>query len=340
MKLTTFTHNDRTHFGFAIDDRVVPFSAFDADTSALRSVDNYLDDLDAAFPAAQAIAARVANDPALLVEGKTAFAITDVTLELPLKPVMFYDMLTSPTHVYLSAKTMLKYEMNAVLRATVMPHLLRKQKKASEDLSQPEVPEYYKGNVASFTGTGSPLVWPHYTSFLDVEPELAFVTGNSTGSKVAGYLIINDCSARDIQMPEIGGTRLGPQRSKDFQNVMSPFIVTPDEKDPFDCKVDVRIGDRHHWTGRSDKYALPPHEAVAFMEKTARLQPGTLIALGTIPRCNCLDNDIWVQPGDKIRVEFEGIGIMENTVAAPEYLDRAQATRWGERADLKQYYKG
>lgn len=56
--------------------------------------------------------------------------------------------------------------------------------------------------------------WPEYSSYLDIEPELAIVCGNDK-VPIAGYTILNDVSARDVQMAEMAGG-MGPARCKDF----------------------------------------------------------------------------------------------------------------------------
>ena len=87
---------------------------------------------------------------------------------------------------------------------------------------------YYKCNHNAVIGDNDTIHWPAYSSYLDIEPELAIVTGNEV-MPIAGYTIFNDSSARDVQFWEMVGT--GPARSKDFGHSkgLGPFIVTPDE---------------------------------------------------------------------------------------------------------------
>lgn len=343
MKLTTFTQGDRQHFGFVLEDKVISFAGHsglvtEPAARLLEDMNSYLSDLDTAYPAAQRIAEQVSTGTVTLNPGIDCFRLEDVVLELPVTPRVFFDMLTSPTHVYLSAKTIFKYEMSPIVRAIVAPLMLRTFKRKSQDLTAPDVPEYYKGNTDSFCRSGDPLVWPAYTSFVDIEPELGFVVGNSSTNRVAGYLVINDCSARDVQTPDMSGSRLGPQRSKDFQNVMSPYLITPDELDPYSCEVSVNIGDRLHWQGRTDRYAMTAEQIIGFMEKTYPVSAGALFAMGTVPKCTCLDNDVWINPGETIRIEMEGIGAMENTFPNNPKIDVNQATRWGRRPELESCY--
>ena len=340
MKLSTFQANGHKQFGFKFNAYLIPFATFQYSLydQHLASIDAYLSDIDTALPLAQKAYEQATETFEQLTQGKDYFAETDVELLKPIdRPTMFYDVLTSPTHAYLSGKTALKYEMPKIVSMLFGEFLLRKQKQQTKDLSTPEVIEYYKGNAHSFGKSGDMLAWPEYTSYLDIEPELMFVSGYSKMNKVAGFLVLNDCSARDIQFPEMKGG-LGPQRAKDFQNIMSPYIVTPDEINPYDLEVEITIGNRHLWTGRTDKYSATAEQIIAYMEKICEVQPGTFFGMGTIPRCTCMDNDIWVNPGERIIIEFKGLGKMEHIISDNFVLNTKQATRWGRRKELKQFY--
>lgn len=84
-----------------------------------------------------------------------------------------------------------------------------------------ESPIYYKGNPDSVVGTGETVAWPAYTNRLDYELELAAVIGHEgwdipveeANSYIAGYTILNDFSARDIQVREMQGN-LGPAKGR------------------------------------------------------------------------------------------------------------------------------
>ncbi|HEX8750241.1 MAG TPA: fumarylacetoacetate hydrolase family protein, partial [Nitrospira sp.] len=97
-------------------------------------------------------------------------------------------------------------------------------------------PVYYKGNHRTIIGPDEPLPWPLETTKLDYELELACVIGRKgrdiserhAGDYIAGYTIMNDFSARDIQFQEMA-CRLGPAKGKDFATALGPCLVTPDE---------------------------------------------------------------------------------------------------------------
>jgi len=130
---------------------------------------------------------------------------------------------------------------------------------------------YYKGNHHAVIGDNDTISWPSYTSYLDIEPELAVVT--VTGNMpIAGYTIFNDSSARDVQFPEMIG--LGPARSKDFDRSkgLGPFLVTPDEiEDPLGLDVKVTIGRRYEWRGSTKEYSATPEKMLDYLKTILRL---------------------------------------------------------------------
>ena len=99
-----------------------------------------------------------------------------------------------------------------------------------------KAPVYYKGNHRTIIGSGENLPWPLDTTKLDYELELACVIGRQgrdiaereAQDYIAGYTIMNDFSARDIQFQEMA-CRLGPAKGKDFATALGPCLVTPDE---------------------------------------------------------------------------------------------------------------
>ncbi|MBN1365214.1 MAG: fumarylacetoacetate hydrolase family protein [Syntrophaceae bacterium] len=196
---------------------------------------------------------------------------------------------------------------------------------------------YYKGNHNAIIGDNDTIHWPFYTSYLDIEPELAIITGNEI-VPIAGYTIFNDASARDIQLKEMLGLA-GPARSKDFDrsNGLGPFIVTPDEVgDPLTLNVKVKIGKRYEWNGSTSEYSAHPVKVLEYLKTVFQPLPGTVIGLGTIPGCNGLDNDLWINPGEKIEIIFDKLGILRQKT--PYNLGKMEKSRWGKRKELSQFY--
>ncbi len=191
---------------------------------------------------------------------------------------------------------------------------------------------YYKCNHRALIGDDDTIGWPRYTSYLDVEPELGIVVGNAE-TAIAGYLIVNDASARDVQFPEMFGG--GPARSKDFDrsNGIGPWLVTPDEiADPLALNVEVAVGERFVWRGFTGEYTRRPEEVVAFTRTVFTPAPGTILAMGTIPDCTGLDNNEWPCPDDVVSIAFTGLGTLRQRIPSPPR--DLEPSRWRHRPEL------
>jgi 2-keto-4-pentenoate hydratase/2-oxohepta-3-ene-1,7-dioic acid hydratase in catechol pathway len=190
-----------------------------------------------------------------------------------------------------------------------------------------ERPIYYKGNPASVVGHDADVLWPSFTSKLDFELELAVVIGR-TGKNIpvqrarewiAGYTIFNDFSARDFQMYEMAG-RLGPAKSKDFDtgNALGPFLVTPDEiGDSYELTLRARVNGAEWASGNTRDMRFTFEEMIAAISQDETLYPGDVIGSGTVPGGCGLELDRWLQPGDIVELEADGIGLLRNRIVKP-----------------------
>jgi 2-keto-4-pentenoate hydratase/2-oxohepta-3-ene-1,7-dioic acid hydratase in catechol pathway len=225
---------------------------------------------------------------------------------------------------------------DAVLRAPLRPrtlrdflafegHLLNAFKNLGREIPPEwyEVPAYYKGLPDTVIGPEEQIPWPSYTEQLDHELELAAVIGRpgrdipagQALDHVFGYTLWNDMSARDVQRRELP-VGMGPCKAKDWDgsNVLGPCIVTPDEIDPADVRLTVRVnGER--WGG--DTTANMHHgfgEMIAYASRDLTLRPGEVLGSGTAATGSGLELDRWLAPGDVIEMEAEGIGVLRNTI--------------------------
>ena len=185
-------------------------------------------------------------------------------------------------------------------------------------------PIYYKGNPAAVVGPEAQVRWPAYAEKLDYELEFGIIIGKSgcdiaegdAGSHIAGYLIFNDFSARDIIPGEVS-VNLGPSKGKDFDtsNAMGPWLVTPDELDPRNLNMVARINGEVWSQGNSGDMYWTFEQMIAFMSQSETLHPGDFIGSGTIEN-GCGDEmDKWLQPGDVVELEVEGLGMLRNTIS-------------------------
>ena len=188
-----------------------------------------------------------------------------------------------------------------------------------------QFPVYYKGNHASIIGPGDAVHWPSFTEKFDYELELAIVIGKEgrdiprerAMEHVAGYTIMNDFSARDIQRAEMK-VRLGPAKGKDFATSIGPVLVTPDEiPDPYALPMRARVNGETWSQGNSGSIHHRFDRIIEFASMGETLRPGDLIGSGTVAGGCGLELDRWVKPGDLIELDIDGIGTLANTVVRP-----------------------
>jgi 2-keto-4-pentenoate hydratase/2-oxohepta-3-ene-1,7-dioic acid hydratase in catechol pathway len=186
-----------------------------------------------------------------------------------------------------------------------------------------ERPLYYKANRFSFIGTDEDIVWPEYTEKLDFELEYACVLNSYTKdvtieqarTRIFGYTIFNDVSARDVQSVEMQG-QLGPSKGKDFDtgNILGPCIVTADSVDPDDLVMIARVNGKEWSRGNSGSAYWSFPEAIAHASQSETLVPGELLGSGTVGGGCGLELGRYLAPGDVIELEVEGIGVLRNRV--------------------------
>lgn len=186
-----------------------------------------------------------------------------------------------------------------------------------------ERPIYYKGNPDSVIGPDEDIVWPGFTQKLDYELEFGVFIGRKgrnipveqAKAFIAGYVIFNDVSARDVLVREVSAS-LGPAKGKDFDtgNVMGPWLVTPDELDASDLAMEARINGEAWSSGRSSDMRWSFEQMISFISSDETLHPGDFIGSGTVAN-GCGDElERWIKPGDSIELEVEGLGVLRNRV--------------------------
>ncbi len=188
-----------------------------------------------------------------------------------------------------------------------------------------ELPVYYKGNHRTLIGPDEPVLWPNYTKKLDYELELACVIGkegrnihvNQAGNHIAGYMILNDISARDIQGREMA-CRLGPSKGKDFCSVFGPYLVTSDEVgDSRNLRMTAKINGETWSDGNSGTSHWTFEQMIAHVSMDETLYPGDILGSGTVGNGCGLELNRWLQPGDEVELEIEKLGILRNKILAP-----------------------
>jgi fumarylacetoacetate (FAA) hydrolase len=178
-----------------------------------------------------------------------------------------------------------------------------------------EIPVFYFSNPAAIYRDGDEIPKPADTEALDYELELAAVIG--TGGQIEGFTIMNDWSARDLQVREMS-VGLGPAKGKDFATSLGPELVSADE---LPAGPDLRAVARVNGEVRTDTRTGAMHWSwdqvlAAAARNTPGLQPGDVIGSGTVGGGCILEHGDgrWLQPGDEVELEIEGIGLLRNRV--------------------------
>ena len=186
-------------------------------------------------------------------------------------------------------------------------------------------PVYYKGNAREIYGPGAAIPWPSFTRKLDFEFEIAAVVGKhgrdiavaDAPKHIAGYIVMNDCSARDIQKNEMV-CRMGPAKGKDFATVLGPWFVTADEWPKGEIPPLVVRVNGEEWS-RSN--GIQPYWNFSVMlshaSQSETMLPGDLLGSGTYFKGCGLDQDRWIKPGDELELDAGPLGVLKNKVGAP-----------------------
>lgn len=351
MKLITFSVNNSKleQFGIVIDGYAISFERLqnysDQCTPLLNNIYNYLQGL----PETEQHARKLHDFAQKLIDKDIVdsfFTLKEIQLLPPIpNPPAVFDFGLSPKHLLNSGNTLIEHEFKGILKPLLRRFLMKALQKTTQRANMP----YYKCNHLSISGPLETLVWPPYTSYLDIEPELGVVIGNSetdplTGkntTSIAGYIIMNDVSARDVQLPDFR-MLCGPAKSKDFDKSigMGPYFVTVDEiKNPLslDVSVEINNNNRFSWEGSTSDYVAHPERVIDYLSTIFTPPPGTIVGMGTIPGCCGLDNNQWLLPGDQIEISIEGLGKLKQFV--PNELASLESSRWKNRKELESFYK-
>jgi len=170
---------------------------------------------------------------------------------------------------------------------------------------------------------GESIVLPKVSNQVDYEAELGFVIGRKGRyiseadalSYVAGYLPVNDVSARDFQNRTSQWT-MG--KTFDTFAPMGPAITTADEiRDPHSLNIRLSIGGEVLQNSNTRNLIFGIPKLVASLSEVITLEPGDIVSTGTPPGVGSARKpQRWLRPGDVVRIEIEGVGVLSNPVVA------------------------
>jgi fumarylacetoacetate (FAA) hydrolase len=178
-----------------------------------------------------------------------------------------------------------------------------------------QIPVFYFSNPAAVIGPEDEVRFPPESIARDYELEAAAVIGGD--GRIAGFTIMNDWSARELQKMELA-VGLGPAKAKDFATSLGPWLVTIDELGDLRLEMIGRVNAEERSRGNLGDMHYSWDELVAHAARNTRLYPGDVIGSGTVGTGCILEHGDgrWLQPGDVVELEIEGIGILRNRVAA------------------------
>ncbi len=321
MKLVTFYFQDKAHLGIFHDDHVYP----------LQRLDHVLPDEMIAFLEMGETAMKRAKDlNAKIIGGEyreMAVPVSNGKLLAPVPhPRSCRDGYAFRQHVAAA----------------------RRNRKVDMIPEFDEYPIFYFTNHNAVQGPGEIDCMPDHFHKLDFELEAAIVVGkkgrNITAEEadqyIAGYMIMNDLSARALQMEEMK-LNLGPAKGKDFSTVIGPWMVTPDELEAYKVPSkpghtgnNYKLGMKCWVNGKQVSEGNMGDMDWTFAEILERcaygvdIYPGDVIGSGTVGTGCFLElngtgllNDPnypvqWLQDGDVVDMEIEGLGKLSNTIRA------------------------
>ncbi|HEX6712612.1 MAG TPA: fumarylacetoacetate hydrolase family protein [Thermoleophilaceae bacterium] len=188
------------------------------------------------------------------------------------------------------------------------------------------------------TGPYDQIERPAVSQWLDYEGELGFVIGRrckhvpaeDAADVIAGYVIVDDVSVRDwqIQTPQ-----WSLSKSFDTHGPIGPWIATPDEiGDPHALAIRTFVNGELRQDSNTSQLIFDCYRTVEILSQACTLEPGDVIATGTSSGAAfAIEGQPWLEPGDRVRVEIDGIGAIENEVV-DERLQGAVASV-GSRGD-------
>lgn len=189
-----------------------------------------------------------------------------------------------------------------------------------------ELPVYYKGNPASVGAPGDVIDVPSYADSLDFEFEFAAVIGTAGAEispdkaleHVAGYMIYNDFSAREIQQQEMS-VGLGPAKGKDFTgaHVFGPWLVTADEvPDVYNLSMRAEVNGATWCESSTSTMHWRFEDMIAHASRNEFLQVGEIFGSGTVGGGSAAERGQTLAPGDSVVLTMDRLGTLSNRVGA------------------------
>jgi len=214
-----------------------------------------------------------------------------------------------------------------------------------------ELPVFYFTNPHAIVGPGDPVAAPPRSAELDYELEVACVLGRDAGAAgldeadrtVAGFMVMNDWSARDVQRREMA-LSLGPAKGKDFATSLGPWLVTTNEFAPKGLRevpraaMSARVNGVEYSRADLDGLWWSFAEMLSYAAEGAPARRGDVLGSGTCGTGCILELALvhgsekypYLRPGDEVELEVDGLGVLSNPVeeaSAPAFTPDPERIR-------------
>jgi fumarylacetoacetate (FAA) hydrolase len=324
MKLVTYLKDDQHQLAILVNGQLYDTDTLHTDLPLSMSMFlNYWDDV---FPLAKAVEGRITDGL-----GRSAYGISfaDAQILAPVPhPSSCRDGYAFRQHVSAA----------------------RRNRKVDMIPEFDQYPIFYFTNHNSIQGPGEIICMPDHFNKLDFELEVAIVISKpgrnikaaEADEYIGGLMIMNDMSARTLQMEEML-LNLGPAKGKDFSTVIGPMLVTLDELEQYEvpCKenhtgkawnlnMKCRVNGIEVSQGNVADMDWTFAEIIERASYGVNLFPGDVIGSGTVGTGCFLElngtgklnnpdyNEQWLQEGDIVEMEIDGLGILSNTIVKEE----------------------
>ena len=320
MKLVTFLYEEQDHLAMVINGTLYPMDALHPDLPVSMAMFlNYWDEI---MPMARAVEQRVKDG---LGRSILTIPFTDAELLAPVPhPTSCRDGYAFRQHVAAA----------------------RRNRKVDMIPEFDQYPIFYFTNHNSIQGPGDIVCMPDHFEKLDFELEAAIVickpgrniVAADADEYIGGLMIMNDMSARKLQMEEML-LNLGPAKGKDFSTVIGPMLVTLDELEQYEvpCKenhtgkawnlgMKCRVNGVQVSEGNVSEMNWTFAEIIERCSYGVNLMPGDIIGSGTVGTGCFLElngtgklndpnyTEQWLQEGDVVEMEIDGLGKLNNTI--------------------------
>ena len=308
MKLYTFLEGDRERIGVGLKEQIIDLSA---GYSAMRAARKLPPASPPALPSDMLSFLRF-GEPALI-------AAREVLAFMQKRPALPVGVQTA--HLLETVKVLAPIPRPGKILCSGINY--RGHMDENPGAKMPTEPFFFSKLPTAVIGPGEPIVHPRLTQQMDNEVEFAVVIGRTMKRTpaqevmdgIAGYTILHDVSARDVQFKD---NQITLGKNFDTFCPLGPCIVTRDElPDPGNVQLRSVVNGKMMQDGTTADWVFPLPELLSRLSQIMTLEPGDVVSTGTPAGVGVFRTpQVFLKPGDVVRLEIQGIGVLENPVVA------------------------